>query len=149
MGTSATWSGPVAGSVGRAYDANLRLVTLTVNGQDPLSFGYDQDSLLVQAGALALALDPQNGRVTGTSLSNVSDTRTYNGFGERTGYTAAYGADVFYALQNTRDKLGRIATKTETIGGVTDTYDYAYTAAGRLSDVTRKWGGCSRITSTT
>src|SRR5438093_822780 len=45
--TSAAWSGPVAGSVGRAYDANLRLVTLTVNGQDPLSFGNDHDSLLV------------------------------------------------------------------------------------------------------
>ena len=37
----------------------------------------------------------------------------------------------------TRDKLGRITTKTETIQGVTDTYVYGYDAAGRLETVTK------------
>ncbi len=110
------------------------------NGLDPVSFGYDQDSLLVQAGALSLARDPQNRRVTGTSLGNVSDTWTYNGFGEPAAYTAAYGGNEFYALQYTRDKLGRFTMKTENIGGVTDTYEYGYDAAGRLCDVTRNGG---------
>ena len=35
----------------------------------------------------------------------------------------------------TRDALGRIMTKLETIAGVTTTYDYAYDIAGRLTEV--------------
>ncbi|MBI3302464.1 MAG: RHS repeat-associated core domain-containing protein, partial [Deltaproteobacteria bacterium] len=37
--------------------------------------------------------------------------------------------------QFTRDLLGRITTKTETISGVTDTYTYHYDQAGRLDEV--------------
>ena len=37
----------------------------------------------------------------------------------------------------TRDKLGRITTKTETIQGVTDNYAYGYDTAGRLETVTK------------
>ena len=40
-------------------------------------------------------------------------------------------------MQYARDKLGRITQKTETIGGVTDVYDYTYDLAGRLSGVQR------------
>src|SRR6185503_19339580 len=35
----------------------------------------------------------------------------------------------------TRDKLGRITQKTETVGGVADTYSYSYDLAGRLTGV--------------
>ena len=38
-------------------------------------------------------------------------------------------------MQYTRDTLGRITGKTETIGGVTTTYDYSYDLAGRLVEV--------------
>ena len=41
----------------------------------------------------------------------------------------------FYAAQYTRDKLGRITQKVETIGGVTTTFDYDYDLAGRLIQV--------------
>jgi RHS repeat-associated protein len=37
-----------------------------------------------------------------------------------------------YKTAFTRDKLGRISQKVETVGGSTHTYDYAYDTAGRL-----------------
>jgi RHS repeat-associated protein len=40
-----------------------------------------------------------------------------------------------YANSYTRDKLGRITTKVETIQGTTTTYDYGYDLAGRLAQV--------------
>ena len=54
-----------------------------------ISFGYDNDSLLTQAGALTLTRHPQNGLLTGTTLGNVTDTWTYNNFAEPTSYTAS------------------------------------------------------------
>jgi len=38
-------------------------------------------------------------------------------------------------VQYTRDAIGRIATKTETIGGVSTVYEYGYDVAGRLAAV--------------
>src|SRR5207249_4166446 len=46
----------------------------------------------------------------------------------------------------TRDKLGRISQKTETIGGVTDTFVYTYDTAGRLTDVTKNGAVVSHYT---
>ena len=46
----------------------------------------------------------------------------------------------------TRDKLGRITTKTETIQGVTDNYSYGYDAAGRLETVTKNGNLISQYT---
>jgi RHS repeat-associated protein len=40
-----------------------------------------------------------------------------------------------YSYSLTRDLAGRISSKSETIGGVTSTYDYTYDAVGRLSTV--------------
>src|SRR5207237_3523387 len=42
---------------------------------------------------------------------------------------------LLFDVQYTRDKLGRITQKVETIGGVTDTFVYMYDTAGRLTDV--------------
>jgi YD repeat-containing protein len=51
--------------------------------------------------------------------------------------TAKFGATTLLADTYTRDKLGRITTKVETIQGVTTTYVYGYDAAGRLATVTK------------
>jgi RHS repeat-associated protein len=42
-----------------------------------------------------------------------------------------------YRSEFQRDKLGRIVEKTETLGGVTRTWQYDYDLAGRLTDVRR------------
>jgi RHS repeat-associated protein len=65
----------------------------------------------------------------------VTDTIGHDGFGELASYRAAASGASVLEIQYARDGLGRIARKTETIGGITGIFDYAYDAAGRLSEV--------------
>src|SRR5207302_8327252 len=133
--TQTSWAGTVAGNVGRIYDNDFRVTSLSVNSADAIAFQYDADSLLTQAGTLILSRNTPNGLLTGTTLGNVTDSRGYSGFGEVTDYTADYnGSDVFKTVI-TYDKLGRIETNTETVGGITATFAYGYDLAGQLNEV--------------
>jgi RHS repeat-associated protein len=135
--TGVAWTGPVTGSVNAGYDNFFRVNSLSVNGANPVAFGYDDDGLLIQAGDLTLARDTLNGRLTGTTIGHVSDNWTYNGFGEAQGYTASANGNTVFFASFARDNAGRIVTRTETIGGVTSTYTYTYDPArGWLTDVT-------------
>jgi RHS repeat-associated protein len=133
--TAINWTGPVAGRVDISHDTDFRRNSLRVNGANPINFGYDADSLLTQAGSLALAYDAPNGLLTGTTLGSLTDSYEHNGFGEVSGFSASYAATSLLAQQYTRDALGRITQKVETISGVTATYDYGYDLAGRLTEV--------------
>lgn len=133
--TSTALSGPVAGSVSGTYDTSFRLTAVSVNGANPVSFAYDSDDLLTSAGAMTLSRDAQNGLLTGTALGVVTDVRTYNGFAEPATYAASTSGAAQLSAQYTRDALGRITTKTETLAGVTDTYVYTYDPTGRVTGV--------------
>ncbi|MBI1815179.1 MAG: RHS repeat-associated core domain-containing protein [Deltaproteobacteria bacterium] len=133
---SETWSGGIAGSVERSYDTSFRVATQSVNGSNSVLFSYDNDDLLTNAGAMTFGRDATNGLITGSTLGSVSDTLGYNTFGEATSYSATFISAPLYAVTYTRDDLGRIASKTETIDGVTTTFAYGYDQAGRLTDVT-------------
>jgi RHS repeat-associated protein len=133
--TQTSWSGAVSGNVGKGYDNDFRISSLSVNGADEIAYGYDADSLLTQVGSLTLNRDTQNGLLTGTTLGSLTDSYTYNGFGEITGYLAQYAESDLYRADLTRDKLGRIIQKIETVSGSTNTFDYAYDVAGRLKEV--------------
>jgi RHS repeat-associated protein len=89
----------------------------------------------VQAGALTLQRNAQNDLLTGTTLGVVDDALSYNSIGEPVNYTARISATPALSTQFTRDKLGRITQKVETVGGVAHTYDYGYGLAGRLEQV--------------
>jgi RHS repeat-associated protein len=138
--TGETWTGPVPGSVSRGYDSDFRVASQSVGGTAAVAYQYDADSLLIKAGDLTLSRSAQNGLLTSTTLSTVADTWAYTGFGEPSGYSATSGTNSLLSVQYTRDKLGRITQKTETIGGSTDTYSYMYDLVGRLTEV-RKNGG--------
>ncbi|WP_434113447.1 PKD domain-containing protein [Methylocaldum sp. GT1TLB] len=132
--TQTAWTGSIAGTVGYAYDTDFRVKTVSVNGS-PISFGYDADSLLTSAGALTLTRHAQNGLLTGTALGTVTDSLTYSGFGEVQGYTANVDSSPVFSTGYTRDALGRITQKTETVNGQIDTTVYTYDLAGRLTEV--------------
>jgi YD repeat-containing protein len=135
--TSQTWSGGlVAGTVSRTtYDANFWLKTETYGGQT-VNYNYDNDGLLTAAGSLTIARDAASGFVSGTTLGSLTDTHAYNSYGEEQSYTASFGGTQLYSVDyGTRDGLGRIASKTETVQGVTHVYGYSYDAQGRLTDV--------------
>jgi Rhs family protein len=130
-----TWSGSVSGSVSRTYNNNFLETSRSVNGANGISFSYDPDDFITQAGRLSITRETQNGFITDTVIDKIGDSISYNSFGEPTGYTAAFDGTDFYSTAYTRDKLGRITQKTETANGATHTYEYAYEKAGWLSEV--------------
>ena len=132
--TGTSWTGVISGSVNRTYDNNFQVTALGVNSNS-IVLGYDNDSLLTSVGDLTLTRDAQNGLITGTALGNTTDARTYSGFGELTNFTATVNSTTQYQTQYTRDQLGRITQKVETVGGVTTTFNYHYDQAGRLDEV--------------
>jgi RHS repeat-associated protein len=137
------WTGTISGFVVLGYDNFFRLASLQAVGS-PVTYNYyDDDSLLVQAGDILLSRDPQNGLLTGTTLDVVTDTITYNGFGEPVGYRAAYNGTDMFDQQVARDKLGRITVMTETISATTGVYSYTYDLAGRLTQVVSTTGSIS------
>ena len=133
--TSETLSGPVAGRLDRTFDTNFRVVSESVNGANPVTFAYDADGLLIRAGTLTLAREAATGRVTDTALGVVTDAVTYNTFGEASRYQAQIGGATSLQDDYTRDALGRITRKVETIGGVSKTTDYGYDLNGQLTTV--------------
>jgi RHS repeat-associated protein len=135
--TGTTWTGPVPGSVARTYDTDFRVATESINGGNSVTFQYDPDSLLTGAGALTLTRHPQHGLLTGTTLGSVTDSYTYSTFGELSTYQASYSGSALLGVTYTRDALGRITQKVETIGGATTTTVYDYDQAGRLTNVTQ------------
>ena len=84
---------------------------------------------------LALAYDEQTGLLANTTLGGTIDGRAYNDFGEQVFYVASYNSSALYETRFSRDLLGRITQKEETIQGVTNTYDYSYDEASRLWQV--------------
>jgi RHS repeat-associated protein len=110
-------------------------VSESVNGGATVSFAYDDDGLLTQAGDLTLTRDPQHGLVAGTTLGVVSDVWDYDAFGQVQGYTVDVSGTPIYEVGYTRDLLGRIVTQTETIQGTTTGREYDYDPSGWLMEV--------------
>ena len=134
--TSVQMSGAVAGTVGYAYDKAGRLRQDSVNGGS-VTYGYDGDDALTQAGSLNLSYDAATGLYTGSTLASTTDSYAYNGFAETISYTASITDTVLYATDYAYDPLGRITAVTETITTTTTRYSYAYDEAGRLASVIR------------
>ncbi len=139
--TSVTWSGPVSGSTAVTYNNDFRVVGQTVNGTHAVSFGYDLDGLLTQAGALGLRRSAQNGRLDADSLVVGGGTQRtaygYDAHGALSGMASTQGSDTLFATQYVRDSLSRITQLTETVGGVPQVLAFTYDAVGRLATVTR------------
>ena len=135
--TKSTWTGTVAGNVSRVYNNNFWTTSQSVNGANPIAFHHDNDGLITSAGALTVKRNLNNGLITGTTLGIVTDARTYNTFGDLTGFTASVSGTVVYEYQATRNANAMISAKTETIGGVTNSYAYTYDVTGRLTGATK------------
>jgi len=85
---------------------------------------------------MTITRDPATGLVTATDLGVIHETRTYDAYGAEQHYTVtANGATLYDVDYGTRDPLGRIVQKTETVQGTTHVYGYNYDVSGRLADV--------------
>ena len=114
---SSALTGIVSGTVSRSYDDNFWVSSESLNGSSTIKFSYDNDGFVTKAGSLVVRLSPKDGLITGTTLGTLTDTRTYNTFGELTGVTDKHKTTELYAASYTRDAGGRISAKTETIRG--------------------------------
>jgi RHS repeat-associated protein len=133
--TKTAWTGIVAGSVGFTYNSDFRVSAVSLNGSDPVSYQYDSDGLLTKAGGLTLSRSTANGLLTGTALGVVSDSHSYNSFGEAASYEATVNGTSLFRNDYLTDKLGRIVGRTETQGSAASSYTYGYDEAGRLTEV--------------
>jgi RHS repeat-associated protein len=149
-----SWAGDVTGNVSWNFNSDFQKTLETVNGATgtlQAAFGYDTDQFLTCAspttcspgGADALTLARNSaGLVSGITLGSTGETVTYNGFGELARQTATFGTstplvDITYdASGATRDKLGRVTQRSETITGVNKTIHFTYDNLRRLTDVT-------------
>lgn len=136
-----TSTGSVNGTVSRSYNNNFWVTGISVNGTS-VNYAYDNDGLLTNAGVLNLARNVQNGLLTNTILGAVTTSHQYSGFAELDSEQADYTDTTTSTVTNlynatfTRDKLGRITQKTESVSGTSTVYDYGYDTAGRLDQVT-------------
>ena len=138
LNTQTQWSGEVSGIIAQTYNNDFKVVARTINGEYNVDFQYDNDNLLTQAGSLTISRETQKGGlINGTSLDNLNTSMAYNGFAELMSFNAAFNAANLYSTSYSRDKLGRITQKVETIGGVNSTTNYQYDSAGRLISETR------------
>ncbi len=83
-----TWSGLVSGTVHRTFDDSFRVASRSVNQSHRVSFGYDADSRVTQAGGMTITRDPDTGFVETTEIGVVKTRRTYNDHGELKTHTA-------------------------------------------------------------
>ena len=145
--TDANYNFVLHGGLSYGYDDSGRRNKIEIYDGAPAKVAtsnitYNKDDQITQVGDMALTYDPASGRLLTTTLGKVSDLRTYNSFGELSGYTATFtpdvgAAQVLYSYSLVRDAGGRICGKTETVLGVTDTYEYGFDLVGRLTRVTK------------
>ena len=135
--TGVTWGGLVEGSFNRTFDNAFRVDSESINVGTVVSFAYDDDDLLIGAGAFLIERDAANGLAQSSSLGVVSDAWGYNAFGAVINHEVTANAAPVYSVSYVRDKLGLIKQKIETMGGVTDTFDYDYGLRGQLTEVSK------------
>ena len=129
---SATYIGDFTASVERTYNNDFQVVTQSINGGDTITLDYDDDGLLTTAGDAVLTYDPANGFLKTSTVNGLTTTYTYNSYGELASQTSTYGSSTLASVAYTRDDIGRITTKSETIASSINNWTYAYDTAGRL-----------------
>ncbi len=153
----AQWSGGASGAISWIFNNDFRIkqegvIGASASANPQIFYGYDSDGLLTcasattcspaSADAMTLTWSLSNGFLSGSSLRTVTDSLTYNSFGEPATESASSGPTALYSetyddsVAHHRDALGRILRKTETLQGSTTPTDYTYDARGRLHTVT-------------
>ena len=134
---SATWGGEINGAVSVEYNNDLQVTSQSINKTNILNFQYDQDGLLTQVGDMSITREQKTGRISSTTLGNVTTNQSYNTLGELAGYQANYNSNPIFQTSYTRDSLGRITTLNETVQGQNKVMRYGYDIMGRLVQVWR------------
>jgi YD repeat-containing protein len=114
------------------YNNNFQVTSSTYAGQRE-AYTYDNDGLLITSGAYTLTRDLQNAYTTKLTDGSFTQNRSYNNFGEIT----EVSDNTFAYELSQRDNAGAIVQKSETLNGVTETFDYTFDNMGRLTQVNK------------
>ncbi len=129
---SAAVVGTVKTDVTRVIDDLGRTTALTVTGAPAVDYGYDAAGNVTTAGAMTMVRDPRTGWITARKLGSLTESITYNQFGEPVGLTVTGPHGTVATITEKRDGLGRIITRTTVAGSTKNTTGYGYDSAGRL-----------------
>jgi len=132
-------------SFGYQYRTNgllpIREFLTTSSGTTQIGFGYDDDDLLIQAGALYINRSSQNGLIQNKGISPLNEAITYSEFGEVSLRRFTNQGGEIYRERYLRDRLGRIVEK-QVFDALSspqrdETFNYRYDLQGRLVEVKR------------
>jgi RHS repeat-associated protein len=96
---------------------------------------YDKDGLLTNRGKFTIDRNADNGLPKNVKDGSLEIGRQYNAYGDLTQQATNINGNALFTYDTTRNNLGKIITKTETIAGQSIQYEYNYDADGRLIEV--------------
>jgi len=124
--TQTTQSGLLNHSTNFTYNNDFQVTSTSYAGATE-AYSYDNDGLLTTSGTYTLTRDAQNAYTTNLTDGTLTQTRTYNNFGEIT----EVSDNIFTYELSGRDNSGAIVQKKETLNAVTETFDYTFDDMGR------------------
>ena len=135
--TSIQMQGPTTGQWSRTINNDFDTATSLVQNGTSINYVYDNDSDLIQVGDLNITRNVTNGRITRTQLNRIYENKNYTAFGELSALKNRYqNSRIYQDYKFTRDRLGRISQKIETLEGTPQsTFNYIYDTSGRLTSV--------------
>jgi RHS repeat-associated protein len=133
--TSDTRSGTLAKAINYTYNNDFAVISVSYAGTTA-NLGYDNDGLLTAVGTYAISRNTQNGLPESVSGLGLTQSRSFNGYGELDGSVSSVGGTQAYSWSvPARDNAGRILRREEYIDGTTVVWEYSYNAVGRLTEV--------------
>ncbi len=141
--TSMAWTGASVGSYALAYDANHEVAQakITVGGNtQTTNVTRDPEGRVTADGPFTVSRNGPGGAISKIAGGALVLTQGWDNQARLSARTDAVGGTTEYSSQLTRDAVGRITKKVESVGGTSHTYDYTYDADDQLTDVSRDNG---------
>ncbi|WP_320042303.1 RHS repeat-associated core domain-containing protein [uncultured Desulfobacter sp.] len=133
--TSVSQSGSLNQDIELEYNNDFRPTAMTYAGGTE-NLDYDADGLLTSSGRFSISRNIGNGLPESVSDGTFSLTRSFNGYGETSGYNFSISGNNAFSLALTRNDGSRITHKTESIEGISSGTAYTYDDRGQLLTVT-------------
>ena len=98
---------------------------------------HDEDGLVTGFGPFTFARGGPGGALNKVTDSDLVLDLSYDNLAQLDGRAMSVNGSERYSLALSRNNLGAIEQKIETVSGTTHTYDYSYNAKGQLLEVNR------------
>ena len=134
------WTGPITGSVTQMLDGLLRVLSETVSGSDPFTYGYDASGALDAIGSMTIERAATTGLPATATDGAVQVAREFDDLGRLSRVTTIVNGKAVLDEAYLRDFYGRLSG-IQRVGssGKSSSVAYTYDASGRLTRVFGRW----------